>query len=460
MVLLTVEEIIKATGGELLSENSKTFQGVSINSRTISDGEIFFAIRGDRFDGHDYLEEALMKGSGAVVDKLPESLPEGKTVISVKDALRSLQDLAHFIRESQGIPVVAITGSNGKTSTKEMVHLILSKKHKVLKNEGNLNNHIGLPLSLTLLEQDQEMAVLEMGMNAAGEIRRLCEIAAPSHGVITNIGSAHVGKLGSHEAVRDAKLEILEGLSVAVVNADDEYLMQGLQQKENFNGTVVRFAVHRDADIMAGNVRVSEEGTDFDLEIKGEGSIPVSLKVQGLCNVYNALAAAAVSFSLGVGLDDIKDALETYRAFPMRFEVVKKGGVTLINDSYNANPVSIKESVHELVRLSTGGRSVAVLGDMRELGAFSQDAHRETGKMLVESGVDVFIAVGEKMGLAAEEGSRVRGEKALPHIVSFRDVNETSKKIMSILQKGDTVLLKGSRSMSMEKIMENITNAV
>jgi UDP-N-acetylmuramoyl-tripeptide--D-alanyl-D-alanine ligase len=460
MGLLTVEEIIEATGGELLSENAKTFQGVSINSRTISDSELFFAIRGDRFDGHDYLEEALMKGSGAVVDNRPDSLPEGRTIISVKDALRSLQDLAHFIRERQGIPVVAITGSNGKTSTKEMVHLILSKKHKALKNEGNLNNHIGLPLSLMQLEQDHEMAVLEMGMNAAGEIRRLCEIAAPSYGVITNIGTAHMGRLGSREAVRDAKLEILEGLSVAVVNADDEYLMQGLNQRENFNGTLVRFAVHKDADVMAGNVRVSEEGTDFDLEIKGEGLVPVSLKVHGLFNVYNALAAAAVSFSLGVGPADIKDALETYRAFPMRFEVMKKGGVTLINDSYNANPVSIKESVYELVRLSAGGRSVAVLGDMLELGEFSQDEHRETGKMLSESGVDVFIAVGEKMGLAAAESARVRGEKALPQIVCFRDVNETSKEIMSILKKGDTVLFKGSRSMTMEKIMENLTNAV
>lgn len=460
MSLLTVEEIIEATGGELLSEHSKTFQGVSIDSRTISDGEVFFAIRGDRFDGHDFLEAALVKGSGAVVDKRPASIPGGRTVICVKDALRSLQDLAHFLRVRQGIPAVAITGSNGKTSTKEMVHLILSKKHKVLKNEGNLNNHIGLPLSLTHLERDHEMIVLEMGMNAAGEIRRLCEIAAPSHGVITNIGSAHVGKLGSYEAVRDAKLEILEGLRIAVVNADDEYLMQGLEQIKDFNGTVIRFAVNTDADVTAGNVRAAEHGTDFDLEIKGEGRMPVNLRVHGLFNVYNALAAAAVSFSLGIGLRGIKDALETYRAFPMRFEVIKKGGITLINDSYNANPSSIKESVSELVRLSAEGRSVAVLGDMRELGEFSQDEHREVGRMLSESGVDVFIAVGEKMRLAAEESARARGEKALPHIVSFRDVTEAQDKIMNILEKGDTVLLKGSRSMSMEKIMENITDAV
>jgi UDP-N-acetylmuramoyl-tripeptide--D-alanyl-D-alanine ligase len=225
MAVLTTEDIVQATGGELLSDNSIYFGGVSIDSRTISDGEIFFAIRGKNYDGHDFLESALSKGGGAVIDSKQVALTKDKVIIYVRDTVKALQDLAHALRMRQDIPVIAITGSNGKTTTKEMTYSILSERYRVLKNRGNLNNHIGLPLSLSGLSPDIEVVVLELGMNAAGEVKRLCEIAAPSHGIITNIGLAHIGELGSLEAVRDAKLEILEGLSVTVLNADDSFLM-------------------------------------------------------------------------------------------------------------------------------------------------------------------------------------------------------------------------------------------
>ncbi|GBD97393.1 UDP-N-acetylmuramoyl-tripeptide--D-alanyl-D-alanine ligase [bacterium BMS3Abin06] len=460
MAILRVEEIIEATGGELLSENSKTFKGVSIDSRTIADEEVFFAIRGERFNGHDFLESALVKGSGAIVDTRPEPLPKGKVIIYVNDTLRSLQNLARFLRMKRDIPVVAVTGSNGKTTTKEMIYEILSKKYKTLKNEGNLNNHIGLPLSLMRLSPDDEVIVLEMGMNAAGEIRRLCEIAAPSHGVITNIGSAHVGRLGSYDAIRDAKLEILEGPGVAIVNADDSYLMQGIENIKHFDGRIITFGVNNEAHVMAKDVRITERGSDFILEAGDRGSMPVSLNVHGLFNVYNALAASAVSFSLGMSIDEIKTAIETYRAFPMRFEVLRKNGITVINDSYNANPSSVEESLKELIRLAAGGRAVAILGDMRELREFSEDEHRNTGKTVSGIGIDIFIAVGDMMNLAAKESMKAVGDKRGPQAFSFRDIDIAKKNIMEILKQGDTVLIKGSRTMAMERIIEGITDAV
>lgn len=455
MDMLTVEEIIEATGGDLLSGGPVAFKGVSIDSRTISEGELFFAIRGDKFDGHRFIESALVRGSGVVVDRRPAELPQGRVVILVKDTLRSLQDLAHFLRKRMDVPVAAITGSNGKTTVKEMLYSILSTRFRTLKNEGNLNNHIGLPLSLMRLSNDDEAVVVEMGMNAPGEIRRLCEIAEPGLGVITNVGSAHVGRLGSYEAVRDAKLEIIEGLDAAVVNADDRSLMEGFARLK-FQGKVITFGIDSDADVTAENIRPTEKGSDFKLAFRGRDSVQVSLDVHGHFNVYNALAAAAAAFSLGMTAAEIKAALGSFAAFSMRFEILDKNGITVINDAYNANPSSMEEALKELVRMGSRGRTVAVLGDMREMGEFSGDAHREIGKMVSDMGIDIFVAVGGKMELAAEESVKTGSVK----VWKFSDADEAGKNIMDVLKSGDTVLIKGSRTMSMEKVIGGITDAV
>ena len=456
MANLTIEEIIEATGGELLSDSSATFSGISIDSRTISNNEMFFAIRGDNFDGHNFLDSALSRGSGAVVDIRPEQLPEGKVIVCVEDALKSLQDLAHYIRMKRNIPVIAITGSNGKTTVKEMLHTVLSKRFRTLKNEGNLNNHIGLPLSLLKLQPEDEMIVLEMGMNHSGEIKRLCEISVPSHGVITNVGTAHIGELGSYKALRAAKLEILGELGVAVVNADDEKLIQGIREA-SFKGQIITFGIDNESHVRASEVRATKNGSSFTLELGSAGSTLIDLKVHGLFNVYNALAAAAVSFSLGVAIDEIKAALDGYTAFPMRFEVIKENGITMINDSYNANPASMEGSIKELVRIGARGRVVAALGDMNELGDFSEEAHSEIGKIISEIDVDVFVAVGAMMGLAAEKSMK---SGKTPEVYSFRDADAAGEEIMNILKKGDTLLLKGSRSIAMEKIIRSIRNVI
>jgi UDP-N-acetylmuramoyl-tripeptide--D-alanyl-D-alanine ligase len=460
MVSLITEEVVRAIDGELITGNLKTFSGVSIDSRTISDDELFFAIRGDKFDGHDFLDNALVKGSGAVVDSAPDNLPDGKAVIRVNDTLRSLQDLARFLRMRLDVPVVAITGSNGKTTTKEMIYTIMSTRFRTLKNEGNLNNHIGLPLSLMKLDQDDEAIVLEMGMNAQGEIRRLCEIAVPSHGVITNIGPAHVGRLGSYEAVRDAKLEILEGLSVAVANADDDFLIKGINMAKEYSGQVTTFAINNDAHVTAKNINLTEKGSSFVLYVQDKGAVPINLHLYGRFNIYNALAAASVCSTLGMKIDEIKSALESFSGSPMRFEISKIGGVTLINDAYNANPASVEESLKEAVRLGAGNRVAVILGDMHELDDFSEIAHRGIGQVVFEIGVDVFLAVGDMMRLAAEECVKLRQHDNKPEVFMFKDIRSAGEKIMDILETGDTVLVKGSRAMAMERIIGDIVNAL
>ncbi len=458
------------------------FRGVSIDSRTISDGEIFFTLRGQKFDAHDFLKEALLKGDGAVVDIEPKEVSEGKVIIYVEDTLRALQDLAHFLRLKQDIPVIAITGSNGKTTTKEMLYAILSKRFKVIKNEGNLNNHIGLPLSLTRIAPDDEVAVLELGMNASGEIRRLCEIAVPTYGVITNIGSAHIGNLGSLESIRSAKLEILKGLTAIVLNADDSFLMQGyesIRTQGSFDARLITFSMHNDSYVKAEDVVLTDYGSSFRLKVKQipaypslvkrgrgdfqnkeEGSISITLNVHGLFNVYNALAASAVCLSLGMSLEDIKTALESYKAFPMRFEVVRRNSITLINDSYNANPSSMKEALKELVHMKGEGRAVAVLGDMLELGEFSGKAHSDIIKIAADMGINIFVAVGEMMSLAAqksrEEINQTLGSNSGFTIYTFNNADEAQQNISGIIKQGDVVLIKGSRAMGMERIIERI----
>lgn len=458
MTEITTEEILKATGGELLKENGGAFPGVSIDSRTIGDGEVYFALRGPRYDGHDFLDDALNRGSGAVVDRMGCSIREGKVLIYVSDTLRALQDLAHFLRKQSPIPVIAITGSNGKTTTKEMTCAILSERFPVLKNRGNLNNLIGLPLSITRLSREDRAAVLELGMNKAGEIKRLCEIAVPSHGVITNIGYAHVGELGSLDALRDAKLEILEGLTVAVLNADDEFLMDGYRAYAEIQGArsrLVTYGLSSGADVRAENIQHTDNGSSFTLVTGSGEEVIISLAVYGLFNVYNALAASAVSLTLGITAEEVKTALERYRSFSMRYEVIRIRDITVINDAYNANPSSVTESLKAMALVRRSGRQIVLLGDMYELGRYSEEAHRSVGREVSRSGIDVFVAVGGMMRFAADECRRSAGKKGGTDVHECGSAVEAIRIISRIIGPGDAVLVKGSRAMNMEKIVES-----
>ena len=443
--IVTVDEIIEATGGKILSKSTDTFKGISIDSRTIEDGELFVPLKGDRTDGHQFINSALMKGYGTLVDRLLDRLPpRDKTIIFVRDTLRALQDIARFIRLRRNIPTVAITGSNGKTTTKELIAAILGKHYKVQKNAGNLNNHIGLPLSITALCEEDEVLVLEMGASSPGEIRTLCDIAQPQYGVVTNIGMAHLEGFGSLDAVRKTKLEMLEYVTSIAVNADDPFLMEGMRSS-SYGGSIKTYGMTDAADVQALDVRTLESGMVFKLKIHDNDPLEIATRLSGSFNIYNALAAATLCSLFHVDVSHIKEALETFQGVSMRFQWMEIEGVRIINDVYNANPSSMEEALKELIRVKKG-RTIAVLGDMLELGSYAEDAHLQLGRVMKASRIDIFIAVGPLMQLAASEFEGTTYGTAEPQ--------EAGRILKDIWQEGDTVLVKGSRGMHMEKVFE------
>ncbi|MCX5719699.1 MAG: UDP-N-acetylmuramoyl-tripeptide--D-alanyl-D-alanine ligase [Nitrospirae bacterium] len=441
--MLTIDDIIAATGGKVIWSSSDAFTGVSIDSRTIKEGELFIAIKGKRFDGHDFLQEALKRGSGAIVSFPPAEPIRGKTIIQVKDTLKALQDIAHHRRLMRDIPVIGITGSNGKTTTKELIATILSTRYRVLKNTGNLNNHIGLPLSLTRISDADEIIVLEMGASAPGEIKELCEIAMPHYGVLTNISHAHLEGFKDIETVRKTKLELLERVVVAVVNADDSFLMEGILASR-FKGEVIRYGIKNYAEIHATDIELHEKGSTFLLHTDGGRSIEVHPKLSGMFNVFNILAAASIGHLFHIDLEYIKNAIDSFTAVPMRLEIKELDGIMVISDVYNANPASMEEAIKEIIRLKKG-RAIAVLGDMLELGSYGEEAHRRLGRWMSELPLDIFIAVGPLMSLAASEFSG--------SVYALQNALEARELLKSICKAGDTVLIKGSRGIGMEKVM-------
>lgn len=442
MPILNIEDIIKATNGKVIQREADSFIGISIDSRTIKQGELFIALKGARFDGHDFIKEALSRGSGALISSNLEKAIEGKTIIYVHDTLKALQDIAHFIRVRKDIPVIAITGSNGKTTTKELIYTILSNKYRVLKNRGNLNNHIGLPLSLAELKEEDEIAVLEMGASRPGDIKELCEIAKPKYGLLTNIGKAHLEGFKDLKTVRKTKLELLEFVDVAVINADDAFLLEGILES-GFKGKLVKYGIETDSEVSAKDIRLLKNGSIFTLRIEKE-AIEINPKISGLFNIYNILAAVSISHILNIDLQSIKSAVESFGGVPMRLENREINGIKFICDLYNANPTSMECAVRELTRVANG-RKIAVLGDMLELGSYTEEAHRELGRLLSELPVDILIAVGPYMSFAASEFEKT--------VYRLTNADEAAKVLKEICKKGDTVLIKGSRGMNMERVI-------
>jgi UDP-N-acetylmuramoyl-tripeptide--D-alanyl-D-alanine ligase len=452
---ITLKEIIEATGGRLingksngLNGNSNGLKGISIDTRSMRDGELYVALKGSRFDGHDFLREALNMGSGAIVSLPPVAPPMGKVIVHVGNTLAALQDIARFIRRKSGIPVVGITGTNGKTTTKEMAAAVLGGKYRVLKNTGNLNNQVGLPLSLLSLTGEDEVAVLEMGAAAPGDIRELCGVALPEYGVLTNVGPAHIDGFRDVETVRSTKLELLDTVRTLVVNADDAFLMAGVEGFY-YDGRIIRYGMEASYDVYAAGVAFGERDCTFTLHMGGRG-VRVRLGVTGRVNVSNALAAAAVGMALGVGPEDVARGLEAFEGVPMRLQIKDLKGATVISDVYNANPASMEEALKEMVRLRKR-RAVAVLGDMLQLGPYAESAHRTLGRWMGRSPVDLFIAVGPNMALAAEEFSACGGEA-----IKAEDALEARSILLQRFREGDTILIKGSRDMRMERVIEDV----
>jgi UDP-N-acetylmuramoyl-tripeptide--D-alanyl-D-alanine ligase len=457
-----LEEVLKATGGRLLQGDEKrSFSGISTDSRTIAEGELFIALKGERFDGHHFAIEALRKRAGGVIieeDRVRDIRWNGyrpSAVIAVKDALRALGDIARERRRRFGTPLVALTGSNGKTTTKEMISACLETTFPVLKTEGNLNNLIGLPLTLLNLTEQERIVVLEMGMNVPGEIRRLTEIAEPDVGLITNIERVHLEGVGGLERVKEEKGELFRRMrqdGTILVNQDDPRV---IDLASEFRGQKITFGVDHPAEVMAREVRLKGVGgTSFTLRMEGV-SMEITLPFLGGHFVPNALCAIAAASLFGIELEKVKEALEHLPPSPMRMEVLRpKEGVTLINDAYNANPRSMELALQILSEIKGEGRGIAVLGDMLEMGDYSVEAHQLIGKRAVELSIDFILALGEEAPVLVESAIRHGLNSERARIV------ESHTEAISILKKmvrdGDRILVKGSRRMRMEKIAEGL----
>lgn len=461
--MILYNNIREATGGTLLSGEERDFTGLSIDSRHINEGELFVAVKGDKFDGHDFASEALKTAGGVMVSRntlcaacgaekrelRSTDYAGGKPIILVRDTLQALQDLARYIRKAFPGPVIAVAGSNGKTTTKELIASILSGRMKILKTAGNFNNHIGMPLSLARIEEGTEAMVLEMGTNRPGDVDELCRIAYPEIGVITNIGYEHLEGFGSLEKVRESELELLPYVKKLAINADDSFLMGGISTA--FIGDLVTFGLERtDTDIAAHDINLTDEGSSFILRAEGE-SIAVRSRLSGRFNIYNSLAAAAAAHAVGFNLTDIRAGLEAFTGVRMRFEILRHGGVTILNDSYNANPSSMEESLKELVRRVRpgGGRAIAVLGDMLELGAYSDEAHTNLGRGIAELPIEKAICMGPLMKLTVAAA----GDKGL----RADNAGAAAEELRRIMKEGDIVLIKGSRGMRMEEVLDYLS---
>jgi UDP-N-acetylmuramoyl-tripeptide--D-alanyl-D-alanine ligase len=458
---LSAGEILKATGGSPFAGGSEwSCRGISTDTRTLRARNLFIALTGKNFDGHDCLAAAAEKGAAGLLIGIDRggklgAGTKGLPVIGVPDTLRALGDIAFFWRNKFSLPVVAITGSSGKTTTKEMLLAVASRSRKVLATEGNLNNQVGLPQTLLNIRQEHELAVVEMGTNSPGEIARLAAIAHPDIGLITNIGPAHLEGLGSLEAIREEKgalFRVMNGRGIAIINRDDDAI--GILA-ERWRGDRITFGLKRGADITA---RLTETagpaGVRFSLVVAGI-DLPVRLAAPGEHHILDALAAGAVAWALGFDRQAIAAGLATFRPVPGRMEVRRlKNGAFLILDTYNANPVSMREALKTLGNLRRKGLAIAILGDMLELGAQAQEFHKEVGELLVKGGIDRVLLKGAYSRFTAEGAVN----KGFPKecITFFDHPDEVIAPLLSFVKKGDWILIKGSRLMKMEVVAERI----
>ena len=456
---LTLRWVAEAIQGRIRQGDPETeYVGISTDTRSLTKGEVFWALKGERFDGHDFLGKAAHQGAQGVVIEAGRYVSGGKeglVVIEVEDTLRALGECAFSHRRLYDIPIVAVTGSTGKTTTKEMIASILSLKKQVLKNEGNLNNLIGLPLSLLQLAPRHQAAVVELGMNRRGEIARLTEISDPAVGLITNIGPVHLEHLESVEAVAECKGELFQNMSseaTAIINRDDPRT-DALSRK--CLGKKVTFGVDHRAHVSARNVASrGSKGITFDLTIH-EKMLPVYLPMVGEHNVMNALAAAAVTVALGENPEIIPRGLKNFTNLRLRQEVVKIGdGITLINDAYNANPVSMTSALHTFAKLKDSSRGIVILGDMLELGPESAALHRQLGEEVARARVHFLLLMGEYAS-AVRDGA-IAGGLHPDAVVIGKDHKELGDFLDASLTQGDWILVKGSRKMGMEQVAERI----
>lgn len=471
---MMARDVVAAMNGRLVLGNPEArIDMVSIDSRTVKAGDLFFAIHGERFDGHEFVAGAIGSGAAGVVihradsvEAAREAAPVGPPpiVIEVEDTTRALQALARDVRRQSGARVVAITGSAGKTTTKEVTAAFLALRYRTFRNKGNLNNHIGLPLSLLELRTRPEMAVVELGMSAPGEIRTLVAIAEPDVRVWTNVGEAHLESFPSVDAIADAKAEILEGAdrdACLVMNADDARVAARTQ---SFAGRVRTFGIENQADVRASNVE--DRGLDGMRATVSIGaafgkaeSVTLEIPLLGRANLANVLAGMAVALDADVPLHAIVERAATLSPASHRGEVSRlSSGVTVMDDAYNANPLAVRRTLEVIASEPHARRRVAVLGEMLELGPESVRLHEECGRAAVRSKIDVIVTVGKESARALGEAAVAAGlaREAVSH---FADSASAAEAVAALVQPGDVVLVKGSRGVRLERVVERLQGA-
>jgi len=455
MVELTLKRIAEITGGSIIQgPPNLSFDKYNIDSRLTQPGELFFALEAAR-NGHDYIFDSAQKGAaGAVISREVHPPNHNFALLKVENTLTALQRIAKSILRNQPVNIIGITGSIGKTTTKEFIYSILKNNYRVLKSKGNFNNYIGLPLSILDLKDEHEIAVLEMGMNTPGEIKTLTEIAPPDISVITNIQPVHMEFFESLHKLAAAKKEILDGTKkggTAVLNHDDKLV---LEISRGFKGRKIFFGTSENSLIRAQNIKqTSLENINFDL-IYGREQTNITLSFFNESYLYNFLAAAATAFSLDVPLKIIKKEAKLLKPFFMRGTVsILESKITLIDDSYNSNPFALNKCLHSLARIKKG-RKIAVLGDMREMGKRKEKYHLEAGKLVHHLKIDILVTVGV-LGEKISQGALSSGMDK-NKIFSFKSSEEAAQELIPLLKENDIVLVKGSRAVEMDKIIESI----
>ena len=455
---MKIKDIIDITKGNLITGREDfECENFSKDTRTIQKGDIYIGIKGEKFDGNEFWKQALDNGAEAVIiqdieiTEVEKERYSNKIIIKVEDTLKALYEIAKYKRSLYDIPVIAVTGSVGKTSTKDVIASVVSSKYKTLKTEGNNNNNIGLPLTILKLK-DHEAMVVEMGMNHFGEISLLTDIARPTLAVITNIGTSHIGNLGSRENILKAKLEILEGMIVPkiIINNDNDLLHKWYEKNKN-KIEIHTFGIQNESELTAKDIKLKEESSEF-LAKSPSGLVKINVPVGGEHFVYNALCAIEVGHILGIADDNIKKGIEKFELTKKRMDIKKlANGAILINDAYNASYESMKASLNFLAR-HTGKRKIAVLGDMFELGEYTEELHRNVGKEVVKNGIDILICSGENSKYIIEEAKKSKNLK-----IYFMNNNEQIvEKLTQELRNGDVVLVKASNGMKFFEICQKL----
>lgn len=449
---ITVQDILEATKGNLMYGNKNEIcEKFSKSTKEIQPGDVYIGFKGERFDGGMFYEDALKQGAkGCIINKIADleikNIPN-KFVIQVDDTVEAIAQIAKLKREKYNIPVIAVTGSVGKTSTKDIIYSVVSQKYKTLKTQGNMNNHIGMPMTILGLKK-HEALVIEMGMNHFGELRKLTQIAKPTIAVITNVGTAHIGNLGSRENILKAKLEILEGLQEngsVVINNDNDLLNKW--QAENKKYKVITYGINNKSTNIAQNITCNDNGSKY--ELYPEKQI-IAVPVGGEAFVYNSLAAISVGKILNIPMSKIIEGIKKFELSKMRLDIQKtKKGYTVINDCYNANYDSMKSAI-EYLKAFKANRKIAVLGDMLELGEFAKELHEKVGKIVAENNIDILITVGNE----AKNIADVAKENGVTHIYKFDNNQEAIKQLEKLLVVDDAVLIKASNSMNFKEIVD------